>query len=328
MGAGATPNTTGLRWNPAIAAPFPKDSFMTTPFHRLRFVLRATVDFEIPGRQGALAYALLCQANRPAGEQPAYPRDLLLDVPEQSRTTVAKHSFFAFGGTLLSGRPDETGPWVAGLRKGLDRVGSQGKPRRQGLGGNFRVELVDDLIAGRPWQSGPLKTLSGEHLSAELQRLLECDQVTLRFLTPLRMERPGRRKESRHSSFDEQFFDVDYFINRLLRRMRTLGIELRDPLQRQSATEVTLADRQLVWLDMAYGGRHRKTLGGVVGQVTLCTPDPVVKAALVWGQYSRVGKNTAFGFGAYRIDELGAPPFPCSQRAPVARIRVESSRDR
>jgi hypothetical protein len=45
--------------------------------------------------------------------------------------------------------------------------------------------------------------------------------------------------------------------------------------------------------------------------VTLRLTDPVLKSALVWGQYTRTGKNTHFGFGAYRIQELGPEPFAC-----------------
>ena len=38
---------------------------------------------------------------------------------------------------------------------------------------------------------------------------------------------------------------------------------------------------------------------------------PVSAGTLVWGQSTRVGRNLHFGFGHYRIDELGPDPTAC-----------------
>ena len=45
--------------------------------------------------------------------------------------------------------------------------------------------------------------------------------------------------------------------------------------------------------------------------------DPVALAALLWGQYAHVGKNLHFGFGRYRIEELGPDPTECPRARPL-----------
>ena len=45
--------------------------------------------------------------------------------------------------------------------------------------------------------------------------------------------------------------------------------------------------------------------------------DPVAVAALMWGQYTRIGKNLHFGFGRYRIEELGPDPTECQRARPL-----------
>ena len=67
----------------------------------------------------------------------------------------------------------------------------------------------------------------------------------------------------------------------------------------------------------------RKALGGAVGRVTLTNVTPEVAACLAWGQYARIGEATRFGFGHYRIEELGPPPFACARAGDLLTLAVE-----
>jgi CRISPR-associated endonuclease Cas1 len=49
----------------------------------------------------------------------------------------------------------------------------------------------------------------------------------------------------------------------------------------------------------------------------------VARAALVWGQYARLGKDTHFGFGVYRIEELGPDPYGCPRGASLLELALE-----
>ncbi|MCA9165651.1 MAG: CRISPR system precrRNA processing endoribonuclease RAMP protein Cas6, partial [Planctomycetales bacterium] len=225
---------------------------------------------------------------------------------------------FAFGGGLIGPNSSEAGAVVERLRDGLRRLGSSGKPRRQGFGGNFELAEVEDLVAGAAWTGGPLRSLAAEQLNGELRQLGELSEFNIRFLSPLRIERPGRHKQTGRSFFDNRFFDLPYFLSRLLRRMQSVGVVSRDGEATQiDPAAVEVLENRLVWIDMAYGGPHGKVLGGAVGRVRLRIDDPTARAALVWGQYTRVGKNAHFGFGRYRIESLGADPLACRRAMPL-----------
>ena len=289
----------------------------STPFYRVRFVIEATRDIRIPARQGAMIYALLAAANKTDESPAAFPRDLLLDVPEENRMTIQSGETYAFGGTLLANTPAEALGVIQQLRVGLTRLSTEGKPRRDGLGGNFRLESIQDLVDPRDVQDQPPSPMPVEFVSREIHALLGRGEITLSFLSPLRLERPGHGKQEHESFFNRRYFDAAYFVRRLLRRMATVGLQPRSEDDQRGVTPeaVQVVDNRLIWLDLAYGGPQGKSLGGAVGRVRLrFAPDNyLMLAALAWGQWTRVGKNTHFGFGRYRIEELGDEPLPCAR---------------
>ena len=293
----------------AVAAPVS----VSTPVYRIRWVIRATRDIRIPPRQGAMIYALLAAANKTDEFPAAFPRDLLLDVPEENRMLIRSGEPYAFGGTLLANSPEEADAVLDRLRIGLERVGVEGKPRREGLGGNFRLHLVQDLIGQCELTDQVPVSLDVDVISREIQSVIGREELTLKFLAPLRLERQGQHKREHESFFNRQSFDAPYFIRRLLRRMATVGMQPRsdDVLHGIDSSTVQVIENRLVWLDLAYGGPYGKSLGGAVGKVRLrvAPSSDLIVAALVWGQWTRVGKNTHFGFGRYRIEELGSEPF-------------------
>ena len=244
---------------------------VSTPFHRVRWVLEATRDIRIPARQGAMIYALLASANKTDAAPAAFPRDLLLDVPEENRMLVRAGEPYAFGGTLLANSPAEAAAVLQRLHVGLERLGHEEKPRPKGLGGNFRVQSVHDLIASRELTEQPPNPLKVDVVSREIQSLLGRDELTLMFLSPLRLERRGQQKRDHETFFNRHSFEAHYFAGRLLRRMATVGVlpHSGEQLPTVDPSAVQVIENRLVWLDLAYGGPFGKSLGGAVGRVRL-----------------------------------------------------------
>lgn len=294
-----------------------------TPFFRFRFTLKATRDIQLPPYHGAVLYALLCAAHQNKAQQDAqpqsFPASLMTDVPEVCRSMIERGSHVAFGGTLLAANAQEPSALLQLLSTQLQRLGQQGKPRPRGLGGNFEFCGCSDLVTGLEFPASPLQSIPVSHLDKEVQQLTNVGQLTLQLQSPVRIERPRKQHRGIQTCFDADYFDLHMLIRMLIKRMASIGIHLRSdqsapPVDQHS---VQLLHADLHWLDLTYGGKTEKTLGGIVGTIRLQTYDPVILAALVWGQYARLGKNTSFGFGRYRIAELGPDPWACRRALPL-----------
>lgn len=167
------------------------------------------------------------------------------------------------------------------------------------------------------------------HLQHEIDALADANELTLWFRSPLRMPRPrdDRKRHGGPAFLGDAVFDVNLMIDRLLRRIEDLSTgttpssaqdDVEDDVDDDGALaasadnnrpgpNIRVVENRLVWIDLPYGpSSRRKTLGGAVGRVHLADVPPHLIAPLVLGQYLRVGKNTRFGFGRYRIVELGA----------------------
>jgi CRISPR-associated protein Cas1 len=317
---------------------------------RLRVLLRMTLDVRLHAHHGAAIYALLSAAyGRASGEPPAFPDGVMPDVVEQCRIRIGKGQRYAFGLTVLAAEREQAGQRLDQLWHGLQSVGADAPPGRPALGGNFQIEEVDDLVAGRGLELGERpEPIAAERLAAEIDAAARHERLTLRFASPLRCKRPQSRRNAGHAFFDRRFFDPRSFLHRLSNRLASLGwldaesgsstsrlpsgtsahgsIPTTDvPSGRRDVLAVELADNRLVWIDLSYGpSGSRKSLGGAVGTVQLQVGDPALARLLVLGQYARAGQSTRFGFGAYRIDELGEDPWPCERAESLVELALAS----
>ncbi|GAB4141268.1 MAG: hypothetical protein Tsb009_10990 [Planctomycetaceae bacterium] len=139
---------------------------MSPPFHIVRFVIEATREIQIPGQQGGMLYALLCKANRLPDSSAAFPDDFMLDAPEQTRTLIRKGDQFAFGGTIVAADSLQARKRLDRIATGLEREGRSGTPRSKGLGGNYRLLAVEDLVAGRPLDERLPMAVDQRHVDA------------------------------------------------------------------------------------------------------------------------------------------------------------------
>ena len=293
----------------------------STPFYRVRWTLRARSPWSLHSHQHAILYALLCEAARGAAGDgaPHMPEGLLLDAPEQCRDRVAPGETFAFGATLVEADPLRAARRLQVLAGGLERIGRDRPRRPVALGGNFDLIDVQDLIACRSLRPGePFLSLPLDTVTAECGRLADAPRLTLRFLSPLRLELPQGEAVEGHRFADGSVLNLGQLVRTIQKRLAALGMRRADGADELPFTDeaVRLVENRLVWLDLEYGPRDaRKTLGGAMGRLVLEADGPDLRAALVWGQYARLGRNLHFGFGRYRIEELGDDPTACRREA-------------
>ena len=290
-----------------------------TPFWRARWVIRARGGWTLPALPHAVLYALLCDAAR--GEHADglahMPEGMLLDAPETERGTVAAGESFAFGATLIEADPTRAARLLHTLSRGLTRLGATRPERPVALGGNFELVEVQDAVAGRSVAPGQaFQALSRGSISDEIDRLGGRDDptLTLHFLSPLRLELPGCDATEGHRYADGSRVVVGQLLRAVQKRLAAVGIRRAagEPDAPFDDAALALVENRLTWVDLEYGRRdRRKTLGGSVGRLRVSVPDPSARAALVWGQSTRVGRNLHFGFGHYRIEELGPDPTAC-----------------
>lgn len=125
-------------------------------------------------------------------------------------------------------------------------------------------------------------------LDQELALLSKQDCWTLVFHSPLRLKPESSFKQ------DMRFLDP----------MTITGESFFKAFCRDQALECDhypeLLCHSFIWLDVHY----EKTLGGLLGSIRISNPkDPDLGRAIIKGQYTGIGKNRAFGFGFYYIEE-------------------------
>jgi len=291
--------------------------------YRVRVLLKASQRVRLQAYQAAAIYALLAAANGRRSGSPALPDGVLLDTPEQCRPEVGPGEHYAFGFTLLAADNAHAGAVVTELLRGLADVGESAEAGEPVWGGNFRIAQVEDLVAGRAWidlAALPiaLTPVPAAHLETEKRRATECSRFNFHFTSPLRVHRRKRFTRPGHAFLDSGYFDAAQFVERLWDRLAGLGF-LDGPCP--PTADIEIADNHLIWLDFTYGpAAQRKRFGGVVGRITLARIPQVLTEALVLGQYVRAGLNTRFGFGAYRLEVLGAEPYPCRRAASLLEV--------
>jgi CRISPR-associated endonuclease Cas1 len=171
-------------------------------------------------------------------------------------------------------------------------------------GKTVHLEHVICRVGGHIWPEVPFQPLTPEILRAEVDHLCKLSEFHIYFYTPLRLTRPGKHKSPGHRYCDEDFFLGEGGQSALV--MTHFLQKIRTPLPLLALTDVPIVCRGgLTWLDVTYGDHLPKTIGGVIGRLSVHGPMMrEVAERFVIGQYFGVGKNAAFGLGFYIIPEL------------------------
>lgn len=151
----------------------------------------------------------------------------------------------------------------------------------------------------------------GHDHSASEDPSQDTAQITLRWLTPLRLQHQGK------PVFKPQQLDASSLIRALLRRhlqwCQATGQPAPDTQAEAAAVSAcTLDTRQLQWHDIQRhsGTQNQKLpLGGLIGSATLSGPSPALHQLLPllqMGEQLHIGKETVMGLGRYRLGTMHA----------------------
>lgn len=146
-----------------------------------------------------------------------------------------------------------------------------------------------ELIEYQALHTGELEP-GCDYLEQELQSLRACKTLDLIFHTPLRMK-PAAEDKGSNRFMDPLSLSSRSFFPPFCRE---LGIAA------DSEVYPELIDKGFIWVDVHYS----KSLGGIMGGMRIQKPDnEKLLKAIIWGQYTGLGKNRCFGFGFYCIRE-------------------------
>ncbi|MBI5576803.1 MAG: CRISPR system precrRNA processing endoribonuclease RAMP protein Cas6 [Deltaproteobacteria bacterium] len=193
------------------------------------------------------------------------------------------------------------------LSEGLRRIGRE-KPSHRGplpvLGGNF------NLLSFEP--------IPPPDLAREQEALAGRTQITLRFLSPFRLERPQEFIVKGAKYLNQECFPPQQFLSRLWNHLFNLENGRYATIEEITSSclpvpaDVRTDPLNLQWIDIPDDGKPARkpeqpkgiTLGGIVGRVVFTGLSDNWKEAISLGRHLHVGKSTAFGQGRYIIEEV------------------------
>lgn len=199
-------------------------------------------------------------------------------------------------------------------------------------------------ISGRVNNFKQFRYIKPSDMESSIHVLTMNPEITIRFHTPLRMTRPAGTKTPGHMFIDEQWLMINSTgFNHIFESIISRNIESSNSSDSEKAlpdeiispsngtstsenfpsetdqSELTVPETShhrfetkrsfFKWIDVPYGmGPGAKTIGGVVGSITVLKPKLTRYEAsrLVTAQFFGIGKNTTMGFGQYEIMELSS----------------------
>lgn len=254
---------------------------------------------------GNVVRGLLCRA---LGVR-SLPDGVIPFACESGRVTYAPGDEYCFGVTFVGSERARAG----GLPAGLAAIGAR-PPAEDGpppvLAGNFQVMAVRALPA--PGFESEARALARH-----------AGRATLRFLSPLRLERPLGSERPGKRYLDADCFPAEHFLRRLWGRLHFLAQgqraipEERERLCPPVPDGARVVQSSLLWVDIPQSGPrlhdpHRPkgdTTGGVQGKVVFEGLDEAWRRLLVLGRHFHVGENTHYGLGRYHVVEAGPDDF-------------------
>jgi len=257
----------------------------------------------------AALIAPMREAGQPGGEH--LPRPYVTRPPQGRRYRPGETLTFGLG---LFGYAAELFPYVVMAAQGMDLTGlGRRLPENGGRRGQVRLQAIDAVHpltgerqslfrAGERLVNAPGIPVGPEQVAAFAARLPD-HQLTLRFLTPLRLV-DDRRLVRRPA--------LRPLLQRLGIRLTDLAAAYSDavpavadarPLLPLAERATLLADRTR-WVDVvSYSSRTRERtpIGGLVGEAVFAGELGPLRELLVWGSLVHVGKNAVKGDGWYTI---------------------------
>lgn len=293
------------------------------------FRLVATLRFTRPARfhfhHAGPLMGVLCNAF----QTHPLPRRFLPFACEAAHVAYEPGDRYRLGLTVIGRDPAGRDP-VEALAEGLTRIG--------------KASIHADVPPATLYGNFELDEITTHSREVGLQRHLDAvtrnTALNLRFLSPLRLERPLALQRQGARYMDAECFPANHFLIRLWARLFWLTHggkatpDLRDAVARTLSPTMQTRDARLWWIDVPIKGRDGEqqgraegyTLGGVLGEITLDGIDGAWRDLLTAGQWLHAGGKIQFGFGRYVIDSTWDPqadPFmpACSHRERLSEPR-------
>jgi hypothetical protein len=235
----------------------------------------------------------------------AMPHPYALDIDPSAPREYAPGEALQLGISLI-------GPAIAHVPYLIHALGLAGE---RGIGpehGRFALERVDrEQVPGGDLWERVYAVGTGEYhpvKSPPPPVPTAPERVSLRLITPLRIKHDGHFVGPRN-------FRLADLLRHLYNRLQRLallygGVPEAFDWRRDgvAADDLTLAEARLGWHDWTrYSSRQRTEMqmGGLLGELVISGPGLAVVWPALWlGQWTHVGKGTAFGLGSYRLQPV------------------------
>ncbi len=286
---------------------------------RLRFRFRRETRFHF-FHHPALYAAVLDRLGTPD----VFPRGVALYTPERARVRYAEGEAYHVGFAVAVDGPIAPRRLVTLLGSGptTEFGRSTGAP----FGNNLRLEGAFDLVASRALGREPPVPLTRKHLSQSIAELAARKEITIRFLSPLRILRTPITPKAH--VLDGEVFDVWRFLRGVRNSIQqwwpgTPFANCLPEIAEGEAKIATLVWNRMIRADVPY---PRKRIIGSSGSVCLRFPDgvgPWAEALLLAGV---IGAGTVCNMGAGRF-EIAEQPLPVGWPPAPARTLLERAAD-
>ncbi|NEX21453.1 CRISPR system precrRNA processing endoribonuclease RAMP protein Cas6 [Thiorhodococcus mannitoliphagus] len=232
----------------------------------------------------------------------AVPHPYVLDIDPKSPRVLESGAFFHLTINLFGPAIGQVPYLIHALAKAGERGIGSGQ-------GRFALTAVEreQPIGADTWERVFEAGLGDYHQldPPGIELPAAPSTVSLRLITPLRIKRDGHFLGARDLSAAD-------LLRALYQRVRRLAHlyggdpEGFDAKRLSSAEDALLMQAgQLHWHDWTrFSSRQDKLMqmGGLVGEIALSGPDlPLIWPVLWLGQWTHIGKGTAFGLGGYRL---------------------------
>lgn len=246
------------------------------PITQFKIQFQLVKDCTFPFYHGAEMYSLLCTLldRHPLGI------DVLINPVESGKVFFRKNELYNLGLSFIGSKDDEESLTELFSNK-LAQAGNNE------IASFFTLQKIEkiNLQTDPPQQIGP--------------------EIILRFLNPLRM--PRQKKAPGKFFFDPSFFDPAYFLQSLSYRIEDVCayLNIENPIGKDVVIpRCELKHKNLMWIDVPF----EQTIGGVIGKVKFISELSDLWKWVLWvGQFLHAGRNSSFGFGRYRIENIEKP---------------------
>lgn len=262
---------------------------------------------------------LLALEDAQAGRGKDLPRPLVIEPPLED-TYFAPDEEFTFGLALI-GQAQWLLPFVV---RAVERMGQAGLGRQRGRFTLCELREYDplldverSLLEGRTLRT-PKLIVNSPLIEAAAENL-RPDQVTLHFLSPMRLTDAGRLVKT-----PEPVVLIKRLVERCQSLVENYGVaggewqvasggvraessyEWRDTYAQlsQVAEQVTLAESNIHWVEVQSGSRRQgrmTPISGFVGSARWQGPVAPLLPWLLWGQSVHVGKDAVKGNGWFKV---------------------------